>query len=69
MKQTLRILFAMTDFHNALNTGEIPSFDGDEKVKATNFANYFCTYAKLYHQKQMLNDHNCMAAYHSVVMG
>lgn len=57
------------DFVNASNTGEIPSYDGDEKAKATDFANYFCSYAQLYHQKQMLADHNRMAAYHAAIMG
>ena len=45
---------ATTPFVNASDTGEIPSFNGDEKAKATDFANYFCSYAQLYHQKQML---------------
>lgn len=57
------------DFVNASDTGEIPSFNGDAKAKATDFANYFCSYAQLYHQKQMLVDHNRMAAYHSAIMG
>ena len=56
-------------FINASDTGEIPSFNGDAKAKATDFANYFCSYAQLYHQKQMLVDHNRMAAYHSAIMG
>ena len=46
-----------------------PSFQGDEKAKASDFANYFCSYAQLYHQKQMLADHNRMAAYHSAILG
>jgi hypothetical protein len=33
------------------------------------FANYFCAYAQLYHQKHMLADHNRMAAYHSAILG
>jgi len=60
---------ALPQFINASETGEIPSFNGDEKAKATDFANYFCSYAQLYHQKQMLVDHNRMAAYHSAIMG
>lgn len=56
-------------FVNASETGEIPSFNGDAKAKATDFANYFCSYAQLYHQKQMLADHNRMAAYHSAILG
>lgn len=58
-----------TPFVNASDTGEIPSFNGDEKAKASDFANYFCSYAQLYHQKQMLADHNRMAAYHSAILG
>jgi len=58
-----------TSFVNASSEGEIPSFRGDEKAKATDFANYFCSYAQLYHQKQMLQDHNRMAAYHSAILG
>lgn len=56
-------------FANTSGDGEIPSFNGDEKAKASDFANYFCSYAQLYHQKQMLADHNRMAAYHSAIMG
>jgi hypothetical protein len=59
----------MSNFVNASDTGEIPSFNGDEKAKATDFANYFCSYAQLYHQKQMLADHNRMVAYHSAIIG
>lgn len=58
-----------TGFINASETGEIPSFNGSEKERASDFANYFCSYAQLYHQKQMLADHNRMAAYHSAIMG
>jgi hypothetical protein len=55
-------------FANTSGNDEIPSFNGDAKAKATDFANYFCSYAQLYHQKQMLADHNRMAAYHSAIM-
>lgn len=58
-----------TKFVNATAEGEIPSFQGDEKAKASDFANYFCSYAQLYHQKQMLADHKRMAAYHSAILG
>jgi type I protein arginine methyltransferase len=58
-----------TPFMNASAEGEIPSFNGDAQAKATDFANYFCSYAQLYHQKQMLADHNRMAAYHSAILG
>ena len=56
-------------FANVSENGEIPTFQGSEKAKASDFANYFCSYAQLYHQKQMLVDHNRMAAYHSAIMG
>lgn len=35
--------------------------------KAADFANYFCTYAFLYHQKEMLCDRVRMNAYHSSI--
>jgi len=60
------------EFVNASTTigkDEIPSFNGTEKERASDYANYFCSYAQLYHQKQMLADHNRMAAYHSAIMG
>ena len=57
------------EFANTSGDGEIPSYNGDEKAKASDFANYFCSYAQLYHQKQMLADHNRMAAYHSAILG
>mmetsp|Transcript_17318 Transcript_17318/g.18060 ORF Transcript_17318/g.18060 Transcript_17318/m.18060 type:complete len:373 (+) Transcript_17318:51-1169(+) len=41
---------------------------GNEADKAADFANYFCSYAYLYHQKQMLMDHVRMRAYHSAIM-
>jgi protein arginine N-methyltransferase 1 len=56
-------------FVNSVGEDDIPSFKGDEKAKASDFANYFCSYAQLYHQKQMLADHNRMAAYHSAILG
>jgi len=56
-------------FSNFSPSSNIATFDGDEKAKATDFANYFCAYAQLYHQKQMLTDHNRMAAYHAAIVG
>jgi type I protein arginine methyltransferase len=41
---------------------------GTAADKASDFANYFCSYAELYHQKQMLMDHNRMRAYHDSIM-
>jgi protein arginine N-methyltransferase 1 len=60
---------ADSDFANVTEMGEIPTFGSSDKAKATDFANYFCSYAQLYHQKQMLADHNRMAAYHAAIMG
>jgi protein arginine N-methyltransferase 1 len=56
-------------FSNKSTSNNIPTFDGDDSAKATDFANYFCAYSQLYHQKQMLTDHNRMAAYHSAICG
>eukprot|EP01012_Entosiphon_sulcatum_P048255 TRINITY_DN6666_c0_g1_i1.p2 TRINITY_DN6666_c0_g1~~TRINITY_DN6666_c0_g1_i1.p2 ORF type:complete len:397 (-),score=79.41 TRINITY_DN6666_c0_g1_i1:1486-2640(-) len=36
--------------------------------ESSDFANYFCTYGFLYHQKQMLEDQRRMTAYHDAVM-
>lgn len=41
---------------------------GGEAEKASDFANYFCSYAFLYHQKQMLMDNVRMKAYHNAIM-
>ncbi|TQD80055.1 hypothetical protein C1H46_034387 [Malus baccata] len=35
--------------------------------KGVDFANYFCTYAVLYQQKEMLSDRVCMDAYYNAV--
>ena len=52
------------------NKDDIPTFTStDAAAAATDFANYFCAYAQLYHQKQMLTDHNRMAAYHAAIVG
>jgi protein arginine N-methyltransferase 1 len=45
-----------------------PIMQGTEADKAADFANYFCSYAYLYHQKQMLMDHVRMRAYHSAII-
>lgn len=49
-------------------TDSSPIMKGDAAAKAADFANYFCSYAYLYHQKQMLMDHVRMRAYHSAIM-
>ncbi|RVX11179.1 Protein arginine N-methyltransferase PRMT10 [Vitis vinifera] len=35
--------------------------------KGVDFANYFCTYAFLYHQKEMLSDRVRMDAYYNAI--
>eukprot|EP01035_Chromulina_nebulosa_P021290 gene21290-27585_t len=45
-----------------------PIMQGNEADKAADYANYFCSYAYLYHQKQMLMDHVRMRAYHNSIM-
>lgn len=42
--------------------------DQDEAQKAADYANYFCSYSYLYHQKQMLMDHVRMRAYHTAIV-
>lgn len=41
---------------------------GGEGAKMADYANYFCSYSYLYHQKQMLMDNVRMRAYHSAIM-
>ncbi len=50
------------------NDSSIMKYDDSGAAKAADFANYFCSYAELYHQKQMLMDHNRMRAYHDAIM-
>ena len=45
-----------------------PIMRGTEADRAADFANYFCSYSYLYHQKQMLMDHVRMRAYHTAIM-
>ena len=45
------------DGEQAKNTTDLNSF-----VKSQDYANYFCTYSYLYHQKEMLSDHVRMNA-------
>ena len=49
--------------------GAIATFGSSTADRATDFANYFCAYAQLHHQKQMLTDHHRMAAYHAAIAG
>jgi protein arginine N-methyltransferase 1 len=41
---------------------------GSEAKKASDYANYFSSYAFLYHQKQMLSDNSRMCAYRDAIM-
>ena len=41
---------------------QVSRLDGDAP-EATDYANYFCTYSFLYHQKDMLEDHKRTSAY------
>eukprot|EP01026_Neomeris_dumetosa_P044783 TRINITY_DN3792_c0_g2_i3.p1 TRINITY_DN3792_c0_g2~~TRINITY_DN3792_c0_g2_i3.p1 ORF type:complete len:468 (-),score=63.65 TRINITY_DN3792_c0_g2_i3:547-1950(-) len=47
--------------------GRVSSLDG-QAPDTTDYANYFCTYAYLYHQKDMLEDHRRTGAYYNAVM-
>ena len=38
-----------------------------DKIGDADFANYFCTYGYLYHQKDMLEDQSRMTAYYDAV--
>ena len=38
-----------------------------KEIGDADFANYFCTYGYLYHQKDMLEDQARMTAYHNAV--
>ncbi len=56
-------------FANASATKKMQEFRGEEKGKSPDLANYLKAYSQLYHQKQMLTDHNRMAAYHAAIVG
>lgn len=59
----------MSGMANAIEMEDTsPIMQGNEADKAADFANYFCSYAYLYHQKQMLMDHVRMKAYHSAIV-
>ncbi|GBF96659.1 arginine N-methyltransferase [Raphidocelis subcapitata] len=45
----------------------LSNLDG-KAPESTDFANYFCTYAYLYHQKDMLEDHKRTGAYYNAVL-
>eukprot|EP01024_Parvocaulis_polyphysoides_P037993 TRINITY_DN339_c1_g1_i4.p1 TRINITY_DN339_c1_g1~~TRINITY_DN339_c1_g1_i4.p1 ORF type:complete len:384 (-),score=76.81 TRINITY_DN339_c1_g1_i4:606-1718(-) len=47
--------------------GKVSNLDGSAP-DTTDYANYFCTYAYLYHQKDMLEDHRRTGAYYNAVM-
>jgi len=52
---------------NSGDNAKLSSLDGDAP-ESTDFANYFCTYGYLYHQKEMLEDHKRTGAYYRAVM-
>ena len=62
--------FSTSDDNSASLNDEsnIMKYDDSGAAKAADFANYFCSYAELYHQKQMLMDNNRMNAYYSAIM-
>lgn len=57
-----------TSGESSIEIDSSPIMKGTDADKAADFANYFCSYSYLYHQKQMLMDHNRMRAYHSAIM-
>jgi len=46
---------------------KVSDLDG-EAPESTDYANYFCTYSYLYHQKDMLEDHKRTGAYYQAIM-
>ncbi|GFR40027.1 hypothetical protein Agub_g562 [Astrephomene gubernaculifera] len=46
---------------------KVSELDG-EAPESTDFANYFCTYGYIYHQKDMLEDHKRTGAYYQAVL-
>lgn len=68
----LVIIIIMSEEEGAATTPIKPPTASGEPYplfSEADFANYFCSYAQLYHQKHMLADHNRMAAYHSAILG
>ncbi|CAD6340351.1 unnamed protein product [Miscanthus lutarioriparius] len=57
----------MASLPNAAGAAASGSSGARPVDKEVDFANYFCTYAYLYHQKEMLCDRVRMDAYHSAV--
>jgi len=52
---------------DASNGGKDDSSGSFEK--SVDFANYFCTYGYLYHQKDMLTDRHRMESYYAAIVG
>ena len=48
-------------------SGRVSQLDG-AAPESTDYANYFCTYAYIYHQKDMLEDHKRTGAYYMACM-
>ncbi|PKA64559.1 Protein arginine N-methyltransferase PRMT10 [Apostasia shenzhenica] len=57
-----RSMVSLTSFDAANNGSYVVSVD-----KGVDFANYFCTYGFLYHQKEMLSDRIRMDAYYNAI--
>ena len=57
----------MASLPNAAGAAASGSSGARPVDKEVDFANYFCTYAHIYHQKEMLCDRVRMDAYHSAV--
>ncbi|KAK3210842.1 hypothetical protein Dsin_015548 [Dipteronia sinensis] len=53
--------------HAASSNGGVGGGDAASVDKGVDFANYFCTYAFLYHQKEMLSDRVRMDAYYNAI--
>jgi len=49
------------------STNAVPGGRGAPVPKDVDYANYFCTYAFLYHQKEMLSDRVRMDAYFNAI--
>lgn len=49
--------------------GIIPTMGGTKEELTADFANYFCSYAELHHQHQMLTDRTRMRAYYGALVG
>ena len=65
----LHVVASTQQATSSISDDEIPTFKDNAEGRAKDYANYFSSYADLYHQKVMLTDHNRMEAYHSAIIG